>query len=580
MAIRIASFAGEIPRLIPRLLGDNYAQIAQNTKLEQGNLLPIRRGRFITTLNAPAKTIYHHGNDWLSWNKIVDAVPGPVASDRLYITGDGKPSVRVNGTAWPLALPRPTLPVLASTSSEVDDANSYTVLYSYTWVTALDEESEPADLSNELMVDASSTVTLTGFAAPPSGRQVERMRIYRSQTSTLGDTTLYFIAERAAGTGAFTDVIADNPIQEVIASGDYNPPPDDLQGLTSLPNGMMAGFVGKKLYFCEPYRPHAWPEKYILTVDYEIVGLGAFGSSVAIMTKGRPYVAQGTAPENMSLERLEVNHPCLSATGIVDLGYAVAYPAPQGLIIISQNGAQAVSESVLTMDQWRAMQPETFIAGQFAGRYMASYDYQDAAGTERRGIMMMDLSGSQPFLLRASDDADAMFFEIGTGVLYLLRNGTDIYEWDAISQDYGELLWRSKKFVTSTFTNYTCMLVEGDPSHTAIQLQEIAAKNARLRARNRAMIQEGRTGGSIGEEAFARAAIGASLLDPVEDVDITFSVTLYGDGKPIWTGYQMNKIMRLPGVRQYRTFEIEVRSNQSITAIVMAYSPAEIAEGG
>lgn len=579
MAIRIASFAGEIPRLIPRLLGDNYAQIAQNTKLEQGNLLPIRRGRFIKTLDTPAKTIFRHGDDWLSWPGIIDAVPGPVASDRLYITGDGAPKVRFNGSYYPLALARPTAAVTVSTSSTVDDANSFTALWSYTWVTALDEESEPADLSNELIVDTSSTVTLTGFSAPPSGRQVERMRIYRSQTSSLGDTSLYFIAERGAGTEPFTDVIQNNPIQEVIPSADFNPPPDGLQGLTSLPNGMMAAFVGKKLYFCEPYKPHAWPEKYILTCEYEIVGLGAFGSSVAIMTKGCPYVAQGTAPENMTSERLEVNLPCLSALGVVDLGYSVAYPSPQGLVTISQNGAQVVSESVLTMDQWRAMQPESFIAGQFAGRYMASYDYVDSAGTERRGIMMMDLSGSQPFLLRASDDADAMFFEIGTGTLYILRNGTDIYEWDAISQDYGELLWRSKKFVVSTFSMFTCMLVEGDPSHTAVQLQALAAKNAAKRKRNRTMLDAGQTGGSIGEEAIGKTAIGASLLDPVGDVDITFSVTLYGDGNPVWTGYEMNKIMRLPGVRQYRTWEIEVRSNQSITAIILAYAPSEIAEG-
>ena len=48
--IRIASFAGEIPRLIPRLLQDNYAQFALNTKLENGALLPIRHGRFETTM--------------------------------------------------------------------------------------------------------------------------------------------------------------------------------------------------------------------------------------------------------------------------------------------------------------------------------------------------------------------------------------------------------------------------------------------------------------------------------------------------------------------------------------------------
>ena len=117
MPIRIASFAGEIPRLIPRLLGDNYAQIAQNTKLENGNLLPIRRGRFIKRLDEAAKTIYKNGDDWISWPDHVKVVPGPIAEDRLYITGDGAPKVMVGGITTPLALPRPTSTPTAATSS-------------------------------------------------------------------------------------------------------------------------------------------------------------------------------------------------------------------------------------------------------------------------------------------------------------------------------------------------------------------------------------------------------------------------------------------------------------------------------
>lgn len=578
MAIRISSFAGEIPRLIPRLLGVNYAQIAQNTKLENGNLLPIRRGRFVSRLESAAKTIYKNGDEWLSWPGLVKVVPAPIAEDRLYITGDGAPKVLADGITTPLALPRPTSTPTAATSSAPGET-FFTVLYAYTWVTDLDEESEPSNLSNELIVDTSATVTLSGFSAAPAGRRVNRMRIYRSQTSALGSTELYFIHERPVSSAAFTDVIEDNPINELLPSADYNPPPADLQGLIALPNGMMAAFVGKRLYFSEPWRPHAWPEKYILTVDFEIVGLGCFGSSVAVMTKGHPYVAQGLTPDSMTLERLRVNLPCVSAQGIVDLGYAVAYPSPEGLVTISLNGTSVPSKQVMTMDQWRMMQPESFVAGQFSGRYMASYSYYDAASdTEKRGMMLMDLSGEQPFLLRASDDADAMYFEIGTGILYLLRNDTDIYEWDALAEDYGEYLWRSKKFVLSGYSMFTCMLVEGDPSLTAQQLKEISEKNAAKRLRNRQMIDAGMTGGTIGEEAIGLVAIGGSLLDPVDNIDITFSVTLYGDGEPIWTGYDLNKVMRLPGKKRYTTWEIEFRSNQSITGVVLAYSPTEIAE--
>ncbi|MGL1400235.1 hypothetical protein ACSTI4_24935, partial [Vibrio parahaemolyticus] len=76
----------------------------------------------------------------------------------------------------------------------------------------------------------------------------------------------------------------------------YNPPPAGLRGLTAMPNGMMAAFDGKDLYFCEPYLPHAWPASYTLTTDFPIVGLGAFGTSLVVMTTGNLYLVSGTAP--------------------------------------------------------------------------------------------------------------------------------------------------------------------------------------------------------------------------------------------------------------------------------------------
>ena len=196
--IKIASFAGEIPRLIPRLLQQNYAQFAQNTKLENGALLPIRRGKFTNTMPFDCKTIYRDGDTWLGWENFVQVEPGPVASNRLYVTGDGKPKVIVDGTTYDLAVKRPTTKPIATVSGTPDDALSSTVLFAYTWVTEFDEESEPSDLSDGVLWSPSLTVNVTNFDNPPTDRAVNRMRIYRSQTSALRDTTLYFIAERAA----------------------------------------------------------------------------------------------------------------------------------------------------------------------------------------------------------------------------------------------------------------------------------------------------------------------------------------------------------------------------------------------
>lgn len=577
--IRIASFAGEIPRLIPRLLQQNYAQIAQNTKLENGALLPIRRGKFVTRMPFDCKTIYRNGDEWLGWEKVVNVEPGPVASDRLYVTGDGKPKIIVDGVTYDLAVPRPVSKVTATVNGTPDTDQSSTVLFAYTWVTEFDEESEPSDLSDGVLWSPGLTVNLTGFSAPPDGRAINRMRIYRSQTSALGDTTLYFIAERPASSADFLYDETTYPMNEVIPSTDWNAPPDNLQGIVALPNGFMAAFDGKKVYFCERYRPHAWPEKYVMTVDYPVVGLGVFGSAVAVLTTGMPYVMQGTSPDSMTSQRLEVNLPCLNASSIVDLGYSVAYASTQGLVTISQGGAVVASASLLTMDQWRSMQPESFIAGQYSGRYMASYDYTDAEGLQQRGMVIFDLSGEQPFLVRASDDADAMYFELGTGRLFLLRNDRDVYEWDAISEPYGEQFWKSKRFVLPTYTNFGCIMVEGEDATTSAQKAKIAAKNAEIRARNRQIMNSDATGGAINETAINIVPLAGSLLEPVEDDEPTFSVTVIADGKPVITVYHMNVPIPLPSGFTAKTWEIEIRGNQMITGIVLAYTPTEIAEG-
>lgn len=577
MIIRLAGFMGESPRTIPRLLPDSMAQQAYNTKLDNGALKPIHQARLDKRLSNPAQTIYLHRGEWISWDKVVDVVRGQVAEERLYFTGDGAPKIMVDGDVMNLAIPAPTGKPVAIVNGEPDAELSSSIIYAYTWVTSLGEESEPSPLSESVEWSPGITVTLRGFSHPPDGRRVTLMRIYRSQTSSTGATELYFIAERPAGVGDFVD--DELELVELIPSTDYNPPPDDLAGITALPNGMLAAFSGKRLYFSEPYIPHAWPEKYVLTTDYEIVGLGAFGSSVAVLTTGTPYIASGTAPENMVMEKLELNLPCISARGIVDLGYSVAYPSHLGLVSISSSGANVVTNGVMTRDQWLQMNPYSFVAGQFAGRWMASYAYTDEAGEGKRGIIIIDLTGDQAFLIRNSDYADSMHYDISSGSLYLLKSGTDIYEWDDISQPFGEQLWRSKKFVIPTETNFGAILVEGDDITNAAQKKTLEEKAKAIMAANRAIMDKNRSGGEIGGAPIGVTPFGGSLLDAVMHDQASLAVSVFADGKLAFTTSKLNKVVRLPAGFQARTWEIEVRGNIQVSQITMATSASEMAEG-
>lgn len=579
--IRVGSFTGEVPKVRPRYLPDNGAQLAFNVRLDDGALTPIRQGRLVHTLSeAAAATIYRHKDVWYSWPVPVNVVPGPVDDDRLYITGNGKPQIRVDGNLWDLAIRAPSAPPTIDQEGTLDEDLFETVVYAYTFVTELGEESEPSLLSEAVQWSQGMTNVLTGFDPDPPAR-VKRMRIYRSQSGQTSPAGLYFIKERAYTVAPFIDNWGGNPIVEPIPSVAFNPPPDELQGIIPLPNGMMAGFVGKRLYFSEPYIPHAWPEKYVLTMDYPIVGLGAFGSSLAVMTTGHPYVVTGTAPENMVSEKLELNLPCVSARSIVDLGYSVAYASHDGLVTISNNGAVLITREVIGREEWQRLQPGGMTAGQYSGKYMASYAYQDAQGLEQRGSIIIDVAAQTPFVSRTADFADDMFYEIQSGDLFLLRNGAEIWQWDAAGAPNGELVWRSKPFVLDGETSFAFIRIEAEAGADLAQRQAIEQRIAAVRAHNRALLDGGGPGGALGASPLAGLTFAGDRLLEAEDLGYdALAVTVYGDGQEVATIYTMNATVRLPARTMYRTWEIEVRGNLRVEGIAMGHAPSQLAVGG
>jgi hypothetical protein len=575
--IKLTQFTGEIPRLIPRLLPDTAAQNSMNVRLEDGGLTPVRKRNFVANVVGLAagtiKTIYKNGAEWLAWPVNVDAAPGPVATDRLYYTGDGAPKMRVAGVVYPLAVPQPA-GSLTGTPGGAGSGNVTTLLYVYTWVTQWDEESEPCAASNYINWQPGQSVTLSGFASPPAGRGIVKQRIYRTQSGN-ATSGLYFIAERAASNANYVDAVNLAAAQELIPSTDWNAPPDTLAGLTALPNGMMAAFNGKDLMFCEPWRPHAWPEKYVLTTDYPIVALGAFGSTIAVLTTGNPYVVSGTSPDSMTMEKVEQNIPCINGRATVDLGYSVAYPSNDGLAVISSSGATVMSNQLFTRSDWLKMLPATMNASQFAGRYFASYEYLDADSRAKSGSFIVDMTGQTPFLLRTDLKPDAFAYDIPTGALYMLF-GTEIYEWDPVGQSNETLTWKSKQFILPKPTNFGAMMIDAGgtrtPDEQAAYEQQIADDDAWNAAHFGNVSIEGEVGGA----AVGAYAVGGDLLRRTEDRPFV-SVNVYADQKLVANVSTLNRIARLPAGFEARMWEFEVNSNTQIAEINIATNAKELA---
>src|SRR3990172_11084746 len=104
MRIAVQNFIGELPRASARLLPENAAQEATNSKLWSGELRPWRDFGFVNTplKNGPIKTIYPiaaASTTWMHWVEDVNAVRGPIAGDitkRTYFTGTDAPRVTDN----------------------------------------------------------------------------------------------------------------------------------------------------------------------------------------------------------------------------------------------------------------------------------------------------------------------------------------------------------------------------------------------------------------------------------------------------------------------------------------------------
>jgi hypothetical protein len=575
MPIVLTAFRGEQPRIIPRLLPETAAQRAINARLDDGGLTPFRVPAKEADASAGKKTIYKHGADWLTFDTVVDAAPGPVATDRLYYTGDGVPKMRVGTDVYDLAIAAPS-PALTAVLGGAGSGDVSTRIYVYTWVTDFGEESEPSPASNAVDWQPGNTVTLSGFAATPANREITKQRIYRSQTGTTG-TWFYLVAERAAASTDFVDNVAVDALQEPLPSADWNAPPAGLAGLKAGPNGMMAAFAGKDVYFCEPWRPHAWPEKYVQTADYAIVGLAWIGTALVIMTEGQPYLASGTAPETMRMDKLETNLPCINQRGIVDLGYAVAYPSHEGLVAARADGTIGiVSSRLFDRDSWLALSPSTFVAAQHAGRYAAFYDTTDANGARVAGAIFID-PGGEGDLIRSADIAAAAFYELESGGLFFLDAlDNDIYRLDAPGAIRARLYWKSKPFILPYPENFGVIRIDANATLTGDEQANDAAAQAGAIAANAALIAAGSIQGEINANPLNVLPVNGNILQDVPDGSPSVTVTVIADTTRSIDIGQTNRPVRLPSGFTAEQWEIEVSTNVRIHRIAMAKTMDEL----
>ena len=282
-------------------------------------------------------------------------------------------------------------------------------------------------------------------------------RLYR----TIGNN-FRFVADGITGT-AYTDTVADEDLGELLPGGLdstkwWKAPNGSMQGMIAFPGGILAGFFGNTLAFCEPNVPSAWPEQYQYTFNFDIVAIGIVGNSVVVATKGFPSLVIGDHPETMVPTELELFQSCVSKRGMASLVNGVMYPSPDGMVYVPAAGMPSIiTQPFFKKKDWALFAPETFNAGVFDDRYYAYYENGGEGGNERGGIIF-DLKEPGATFTTSSVFADAVHSDIETDDLYLVNDG-DITQWDTGGRFF-TYTWLSKLFTTGRPVSMTAAKVK------------------------------------------------------------------------------------------------------------------------
>jgi hypothetical protein len=600
--IKLQDFSGIVPRTGPTQLEPNQAQVANNVRQTSKELRSWKQEVFeYSPYNTNVQTVYKLYNNttgaykWLEWTTDVDVVVGPVGDitdSRIYYTGSGGPKK----TNWALATtsgagsaPFPNssynMGVLAPAAAPtlVKSGGSGTVkedrAYVYTNVSTfgtIQEESAPSPAASVSAVEPNATVTVSGFSSVAvSGYNITSRRIYRTVVGA--NTVSYlFVAEIPVATTTYADTVQAINLGSSLTSLYYTEPPSTLQGLVAMANGILVGFTGNEVWFCEPYLPHAWPLNYMLTVNDEIVGLGVYDSSVVVLTKNQPFVITGTSPGGMSQVKLPMIQPCVAKKSITTDQYGVLYASPNGLVSIGTGAQDVVTTALYTREEWQNLNPATFVAKVYNNLWIGFY----TVGTITKAIVIA--RGDVPPLFTLDYSASALYIDNRNANIFAVSTVDNlIYKLDADPNNNTYYEWLSKKFVLPNPLNFAACKVVADYSY----ISNAAAYNAYINAiiaENQALFSaaNGDLRSTFNGNTLNSTLVNGSILRDVPGspaITRTITIFVYGDGNLIFTtGVTSQEPIRMPVATKAYDYEIKISGNVPVRGFSMATSIAEL----
>lgn len=615
MKIIFTQFAGEAPKISPRLLPDNMGTKVMDCRLASGELRPFHNDLHIADLPLDTQSIYKYKVNnsqeiWLSWNRPVNVVKGPVFADeanKIYLTGvddyyrvtDSSllnlTSTTVDATnSYIAGIPgqeeSPLMEVSGTATDETFESRSYVFSYVRVWPDEqidVGKTSKPAQTAaSRAVIDVKpgQQVKLSKMKplADAAKYGVNEIFVYRTAVTTAGDVS-YFYVDRfktdgtntntnavlaSDGTWTYTDKVLASALGEAAPGLYFDTPKPGCKGLVSVGNGVFAMFKDTEVFFSELYQPHAWPYEYHVTVDYPIVGLGAFGNTLVICTTAMPLLVTVTDPASPLTRPLQDSIPCMSKESIVNFSSGTVYATHNGLTHISSSQPTNITASIITREEWKYPDPTRIHAAQLNGSY---YGFYSSHVEDDIGGFIFDIYDAEKGIVYLSNSIHSVWSDEEEGMLYMVvktPSTCSLVRFDSNMESNRAYRWKSKQYVSPEgLFSLSAAQVHADYSGWVPPVEPYV---------------EG-TKGVLGRFEVAEFEVDGptvdiddQMLQEIGDEGAIFKYYVDGVLKYVRTIYTNNPF-RIPAGFRGTTVEVEVLSRRNIHFIAVASSINELA---
>ena len=426
------------------------------------------------------------------------------------------------------------------------------------------------------------TAADTGETADTAGT------LYHDVAEEITDPARYW----GDGSYTYTDDFLYTNLLGLLSSDYYDEPSSSMKGLRVAHNNILVGFFDNQLCFSEPGNPHAWPVKYRLTFDSNIVSIEPVSGYIVILTEAYPYAVSGNDPATMVVARIDMLYPCLSKRSVVNMGYGVVYATHGGLAVYSlSKGLSLITKMVHDWDTWNEnLTPSTLVGHFYKDKYFGSYNGNSL-------IFEQDEKTGGFFSIVQTTFTAAWTDQITNKMYYITDTTGDIYEWDDMTQPLTPMEWKSKVVVTKKYMNIGAARVIADYDTPQSEIDAINAYNVAAKAYNILRWAEAAQLGTLngptdymvsGARVENSGAINGCMVvngdcitreQKVHANYLCITFKLWVDKVLVFQGNVCSdKIFRLPAGYRSDTFEVSVSGAARVRAIHLGETPYGLRE--